>query len=257
MPVLGQCKLCGLDQAALQDSHIVPKWAYKRIRGKAIKGNPHPMHVKDKRAVTTSMQVTDFLLCSNCEQRIGRVDHYVSTQCLQTNGTVPLREAPQVIWVSDDRNFALLDTSSLELDALCRFAISVIWRAHVSAMVPQIDLGTNAESIRAYLSGETDYPSSVHVAVQTYVEPDGHGSLADHTIILPESHSNGDATAYWFLVCGLHFEVSVGIPADESILELCLHCGQTKGVLVGSWRESGAFQNLVVTASEALQARRR
>ncbi len=65
MPI-GNCKLC-LMQKDLQDSHLLPAAMYKYIRV-PLKRNPNPVIVGRKVTATSSRQVTDYLLCAECEE---------------------------------------------------------------------------------------------------------------------------------------------------------------------------------------------
>jgi len=69
MPI-GVCKLC-LQAKDLQDSHYMPKGAYKVNRAPALK-NPHPVVLSNEELLQSSAQLSDHLLCSGCEQRFNR-----------------------------------------------------------------------------------------------------------------------------------------------------------------------------------------
>jgi hypothetical protein len=66
----GTCRLCR-KTSDLQDSHLVPKAFYKLARAAGDK-NPNPIVVTPKLQIKTSKQVSDYLLCRECEVRFNR-----------------------------------------------------------------------------------------------------------------------------------------------------------------------------------------
>src|ERR1700688_4620162 len=64
---MGICKLC-LRKRKLMLSHFMPKAAFKSLRGVLTK-NPNPTMVTRNAMVRTSYQLTDYILCSECESR--------------------------------------------------------------------------------------------------------------------------------------------------------------------------------------------
>src|SRR5579863_6657832 len=70
--LFGVCKLC-LQQKALQDSHFIPRAMYKYLRDPdESKKNRNPTLVGRKITATTSKQVTDYVLCTDCEGLFNR-----------------------------------------------------------------------------------------------------------------------------------------------------------------------------------------
>jgi hypothetical protein len=69
MPI-GICKLC-LQSKQLQDSHLVPRAMYNYVRTPTQR-NPNPVVVGRNITATTSKQVSDYVLCSDCEQLFNR-----------------------------------------------------------------------------------------------------------------------------------------------------------------------------------------
>src|ERR1017187_6381686 len=63
-----RCRLC-LQEASLQQSHLLPKSAYRYLRMVGGRGNPNPTFLSATRLVQTSQQVKDYLLCAKCEDR--------------------------------------------------------------------------------------------------------------------------------------------------------------------------------------------
>src|ERR1700730_12243138 len=61
------CKLCWQTKE-LQDSHYLPKGAYKVNRAPALR-NPSPVVLSNDEVLQSSAQLSDYLLCRDCEQR--------------------------------------------------------------------------------------------------------------------------------------------------------------------------------------------
>src|SRR5260370_42473280 len=69
MPI-GICKLC-LQTKELQNSHYLPKGAYRVNRAPALK-NPDPVVLSNDELRQSSAQLSDYLLCSDCEQKFSK-----------------------------------------------------------------------------------------------------------------------------------------------------------------------------------------
>src|SRR4051812_49271263 len=82
------CRLC-LKDVPLRASHIVPKWAWKKARSEGHE-NPNVVNVHGGVAVQTSAQITEKLLCDECEQRLGRHDGYVGALVYAQDGMAPI-----------------------------------------------------------------------------------------------------------------------------------------------------------------------
>lgn len=76
MPRIGTCRLCQTPNIELRDSHIIPGWAYERIRQQAAldsySTNKNPLRVKENGiAVQVSNEIKEYMLCDACEQKFG------------------------------------------------------------------------------------------------------------------------------------------------------------------------------------------
>ena len=88
----GTCKLCRRNGVELKDSHLLPANIYRKIR--RCDGANNSLVVLSKKSFRfTDRQINDHLLCGECEQRFGEVENWVSRQCLQDDGSFPLRDA--------------------------------------------------------------------------------------------------------------------------------------------------------------------
>lgn len=94
MSIIGECKLCKNGAVELRESHIIPSWAYKRMRDcSAVGGNPNPIVISNGRASQISDQVKEHLLCESCEQLFSVNERYVSSIAYEKDGTpIPLQK---------------------------------------------------------------------------------------------------------------------------------------------------------------------
>lgn len=227
----GTCALCRKTGVELLDSHLLPKWAYKRPRGGPASGNPNPnpVLVSDGCAVQTSRQITQYLLCDPCEQRFGKHENRVSQLCWQTDGTFPLREASP--WTrQDDDGFALAEIDEATSESLGYFGLSVVWRADV--MNQDVSLGEKyREVLRGYLNGETVLPANVQVSVVVF-RPGTEVTSMDRVMGFPTSARGERFHRHAFIVSGLEFAVLAGSKLPEDSDEVCLIRGATKRIVM-------------------------
>ena len=128
----GQCKFCQ-KTADLHDSHFMPAAMYKALLDRARK-NPHPLVITNTRTERTSKQVTDYVLCTECEQRFSRRESYVM-KLIGRGVRFPLLEKMKA--VGPLRRYSESDEyvgASLGTDAekLGYFALSIIWRGRLT-----------------------------------------------------------------------------------------------------------------------------
>jgi hypothetical protein len=181
--VRGICKLC-LQDKDLQDSHLMPRSLYKKARGSGSKGNqdPHILTVRGRRP--TSHQITDHVLCRDCEGRFSKNgEDYVMPLVTRQDGQFPLLEKlkkiPPRVSGKDFSAYSVSETPDIDRAKLACFALSVFWRASVhkweqaGGELVSIDLGKKYnEEIRKYLMDETPIPrnAAMSVAVCSDVE---------------------------------------------------------------------------------------
>src|ERR1039458_1416802 len=175
MGVVGRCRLC-LNPAELQDSHFIPKAAYKLIRGEGK--NPHPLVVQTDKVVQTSAQTRAHLLCRDCEQRLHRQGedtffHY----CYRGPGkfrllTMLRAHAPLV----DNGRFAAYVVPESEnslIEQIGYMGLSVFWKsaAHSwrdgDSTLPSISLGSPyQEQVRQFLLNAGPFPEHGAMVVE-------------------------------------------------------------------------------------------
>jgi hypothetical protein len=220
------CSLC-LREATLRRSHILPRWAYKRLRSRGRL--PDPVLFADGIAVATSIQLAEYLLCGDCETRLAVFDEYVAKLTSGPSDRSPLLTALGVQPIGDNQ-IARLDR--LDTSKLAAFALAVVYRAHAARAVPKVGLGPYADAVRRYLMGQDGPPEHVHVVMNFYHElarPLYDRGRFTRLIVEPQSNRADGNLVHWFLVCGLKFEVTVGkCQPPPGITRFCLLRGDPK-----------------------------
>ena len=195
MPRIGTCALCLSEGSELQDSHLLPKAVYKRLRDPNDPMRPHPRVVTATTTYTSSEQVRQHLLCKACEQRFSKLgESWVLGNGLQANAkTFPLHGFLLGLKPLNLRTpvpgldvYAPGMRAEYKPEALAYFACSVIWRAGVSTWRNSTNdyplrLGPYQELLRKYLVGDAPFPDTARVNVIVR-KPGG----VSHWTIFPE-----------------------------------------------------------------------
>ena len=101
----GNCHFCGKPRELI-DSHVWPKFAYKRFVANQDKGG----QFADLSTLTlTNRQYTRYWFCRSCEDVLGQTETYVAQLCDR------MEKAPRAIHAYDER--------------LLRFVVSISWRS--------------------------------------------------------------------------------------------------------------------------------
>lgn len=247
MPV-GKCGLCGTS-GDLQDSHLLPKSVYKRLR-KAIEldghNNPNPVVVNADVTMASSNQVTDYFLCKACEQRFNSFgEKWIAENCWQPDNTFPLRDilkAAKPVHVQSDglQFYEAGAIKELELEKIVYFAASVFWRAAaheftaVLGSKPQrLVLGPYEAELRNFLLGNSRFPKHAALVVTISSETDeGANELALFPFLRNKSPG---ATEYALVVPGVGFQLFVGSSIGNELAALCIATGARHLILLGSF----------------------
>jgi hypothetical protein len=220
----GICKLCLLPKD-LQDSHLIPAAMYKYIRDPSKK-NPNPVVVGRKVTATTSKQVTDYLLCAECEDHFNKNGENGMLKWVWNGTRFPLGDRLAVAHQHYTfSNFLAFSGSSMGVntDELAYFALSIIWRAAVhqwdtpfGGKTHQLNLGAVEETIRQYLHGEAAFPVDVVVVATVCTDP---GSI--QVFYLPSPVSRIPGTSFSMLTLSVHFMVFIGSNMPPVMREMC------------------------------------
>jgi hypothetical protein len=211
----GVCGLCD-KEGVLQDSHLLPKWAYKRVRNADDKG-ADPINIADGSAHQTSKQITQHLLCAECEGRFSRREDYVARITGWSEGKpstiyqVPRQDTPHHKLVKL--------VGELDPERLAYFAASVIWRSH--AMNRGNHLGAYAQSFVDFLLERAPFPP--HAALSLGIlEPADLTQLPQSWVTEPSSTRADAVRVHGFMVCGLIFRCFVGKALTPEMRKVCI-----------------------------------
>lgn len=227
----GNCALCQKTDVKLQDSHIIPKSFYRRLRNPEAE-NPNPLHIKQRYMLQTSKQITQHLLCKKCEQMFANgCEAYVAKHvAYQANGDCLLYKslgyAATVKNVAQPSQQHVFDCSSLQVQHVIDFAISIFWRSAV-ATVP----GTTAfklpapitELLRSYLLNHGGELYQIPVTLTVLDQPRGLTKNAFHRVFtIPGTSQNIGYRLHGFLLCGLYFTMSEGAAIPRAYYDCSL-----------------------------------
>jgi hypothetical protein len=240
--VVGDCPLCGATGVSLCDSHILPKWGYRRARDETrANGSPDPILFRTGGAVQTSFQIKEYLLCDNCEQRLGRDEDYVSRLAYQENGTLGLIQQLKASAILKREGapagsyLRSADVGHLDCGAISRFAASVFWRAHVAKRERPASLKLwkpQSEALRQFVLAKSPLPRGMCLSLIVLVDGEDLTSVHSSTMTMPASGAKGDDSFHQFVVAGLLFHLTIGSFSSPGV---CLVCGH-RHVIFQNWK---------------------
>lgn len=217
---VGLCAGCLL-RAELRDSHVLSKFAYRR----------HERHgptieVRDGAARFQARQRTERLLCDACEQITGDDETAVSAWCWSSGSTSPALDEVRAHRFVNSPGRMFADGSGLPVDALCRVAMGVVFKAHASRTFANTSLGPYADPFREFVFDSGPYPLDVVLCLDV-LEP-SKSVPAPWGIFPPETKAHpspgGDRfRAHFFQLPGLLFHVLVGRAVPEGLRRSCFH----------------------------------
>lgn len=212
LPTAGRCRLCAR-VGVLRDSHLLPKAIYRLAR-REDRRNPNPVHVADRFAVATSRQVSQPLLCEQCEQLFStQGESDVMAQCYRGERSFRLREHLQSLPPAHTRgDIRVVPVQEATSRPFLYFAASIFWRSAAATWrfegkpIESVVLGARyQEELRRYLLGEQAFPTNARVFVHTWRDtPLGHAST------FPFSSRINGLRRHSFLIPGIHFILLLG-----------------------------------------------
>ena len=225
----GVCKLC-LQTRALQDSHYLPKGAYKINRAPALK-NASPVVLSNEQLLQSSAQLSDYLLCSDCEQRFSKNgEAWVLGNVPRNYGEkFPILDAlnAEIPLLVDGgtKLYAGAKVKSLDMEKIVYFAVSVFWRGAVHqwtsslrSEAPDVHLCAYEEPIRQFLLGTSPLPDDV--AIWVLVCPNGSVLNA---ALMPWDNPLPECSRYVFYLSGLYFVLHFAHELPSSYRTTCAY----------------------------------
>jgi hypothetical protein len=209
----GICALCS-SHTELLKSHLVPQWVYSRILEVESSGEKNPVHVSDGRACYSSWQTVRHLLCKECEYRFSIREEYVARITRLKDGVPSINAMATLLPSQRNKPVLAVLSSTVEIEQLAYFAISIIWRSH--AMHRSDGFGPYEPAFRNYLLGHSSAPNEAVLLVTLYA-PSTLGIGVSGWMSEPASVK---ADGYWihgFMVAGLAFKLLVGKKIDPQL----------------------------------------
>ncbi len=119
----GRCKLCLREDRDLKESHLMPAGMYRRIR--SDEKNPHPIMITKDGSRPSSMQVTDYVLCGECESRFDAFGENYTLRFAAGNGRFRLLEELETAQPSfsrpEWRGYNAVDSPGIKREHLAYF----------------------------------------------------------------------------------------------------------------------------------------
>jgi hypothetical protein len=242
MPI-GDCPLCSDKSVEIQDSHLIAKRFYFKLRSPGAK-NPNPFLINRTGMRSTSKQMQHYLLCKKCEQMLSaRGEKYVLSLAADQS-RFPFLDALKTarpLWNSE-RDLAAYpksETSQIDREKLVYFALSVLWRASVhdwGRSGDEIDLGQRyEEELRKFLTGKGPFPKNMMVQVAVCRDKTSWRSL-----FLPFLKTKDPCHIYCFAVCGIEFHILIGNSIPPRMRNICIAQSQEQLIMLRDC-EKGIF----------------
>ena len=209
--MFGMCRLC-LQQAELQDSHLLPRALYRMIGRGTDRLHPDTVQLTLNSQRKSSEQARRHLLCSRCEQCLNQNgEKWVLHNCYRSQGQFRLRSEVRKRTILSGPEIEAYSASDEEKARLAYFCLSVVWRASLcdwfsrGQRYEHLNLGPYQEEIRKYLRGDTVIPN--HVGVMVIL------SALERPVLvmsLPFSYRANSKHCHRFNIPGVTFVVTVG-----------------------------------------------
>ena len=258
-----QCGLCR-NVAELQESHLLPRAVFRLARQEQDE-NPNPIVVTPRGALATSRQISNRLLCGQCEDRFSRCgERFVLSQCLRNSGFEIRDKLQSLSPACESGEVAVYDVTGdqeIRADQYLYFAASVFWRAsarqwhHHGRPVNRISLGTTYEDqFREYLLDEADFPDNGRVFVHVW-RSTGPGA----TSVLPCSERINGTLRHKFCIPGLLFVLFLGQNTRTDHDRLALNSSTGRYLWLCPFERDSLFQGFgrLINEAEAASRRRR
>jgi len=246
---IGICALCRRSDQELQDSHFLPAGVYRVIRDET-QDNPDPLKFNDDAVFQDSKQVSDYLLCRECELRLNKNgEHWFLANCWRKNRFLiasALDSATVAASSEEIKVYHAAEIPKLNVAALTYFATSMFWRAsaHRWKIAGKegrgIELGPYEEQLRKFLMDETRFPENcvLWVSVPETLTPFVHLSLT------PYGGRKGGYHFYKLIVLGIGFHLLVGARIPLEARAMCFVSGAGNPIYRTDMLERGIIQDV-------------
>jgi len=257
MPIFGQCRLC-LKEGPLQDSHFIPKAAYRLVRGEGK--NPHPLLAQANSAIRTSAQMRAHALCRDCEQRLheGGEDTFFRYCYRDSEGfrlLEMLRRAPALLQSPKAAVYVVPSADEKTIEQIGYFGVSLFWKSSVQAWndgtgpAASIPLGPYEERFRRFLMQEGNFPAEAAIVIEVSDE----SNRLIRVVGTPFTMKKATNHVHCVHICGVRFNLMVGQRMPQALKQLCAFRRSPKIVLVSKNEESDMatlYRDLLTTLAQ-------
>ncbi len=211
---IGTCKLCLRSGVELQDSHIVPRWPYKRV----LREHRGLVQLRERNVIASHKQLSEHLLCADCEQLFGTTERAVGDLLAGRPGDTMLARSLGPSVARTDQ-FDIRPVPASVAATLSRFCAIMVWRASVSSKASHCKLGSRyEEEFRSYLAPPgAAYPSRASCFVWLH-----GGNILNGAFGSPVTNRSGTGHFHRFPLCGLEFLLFVGSQLPDHVQRLHL-----------------------------------
>ena len=181
----------------------------------------------DDLAFTTSKQISDYLLCRECEERFhDKGEDWVLANCYRADKSFRIQEALQATSPKYENNGVKVYSGSnvpgISSDRLVYFAASIFWRAAVHTWRHEnkfhhMELGPYEECFRRFLLEEGQFPEHALLAIRV----SGLDTLHE-IMLLPVSITESGYHKHIFRIPGLTFILYVGKQIPRAFFDLSI-----------------------------------
>jgi hypothetical protein len=218
-PKAGDCALC-LEEAELKESHIVPKFLWKRsgVTGAGTSFSvdclTHPELAEPHR----QDGFKEHLLCLKCEGRLNGFETYAANALFYPE-TGPMHTRP-------DRHHVW---EGLDYPKLKLFQMSLLWRMGASKLpfYSHVELGKHQEILRRMLEAEEPGEPWQYGCIATLL--DHAGKPIDGVFSQPFRHRKFGHHCYEYTVAGMHWiQFATSHPVEPNLVSVMLQ-------KIGTW----------------------
>ena len=249
MSRIGVCALCCRNGQELRDSHFLPAGVYRVTRDET-QDNPDPLKLNDDGVFQDSKQVSDYLLCGECEERFNtNGERWFLTHCWRKDRFLLASMLDDALLAGSTLQIKVYHAGQipkLDVTALTYFAASMFWRASVhqwkmgGTKTRGITLGPYEERLRNFLMGEADFPPNCVLWVSV---PE---SITQFTrlSLTPYGGRSGGYYLYKFVVLGVGFYLLVGGQIPREARAMCFVSGLGNPIYRTDMLEQGIIKDV-------------
>jgi hypothetical protein len=244
----GICRLCQ-EEKDLQKSHYMPAGVYRPYR-QSTKGST-PLVITRKYLVQTTEQMSDYLLCADCEQLFNlNGERWTLARIARPEGfalRTSVLNCPYRVLNAEVRYYVTRGAKDIDHEKLVYFALSVFWRGAVRTWTrsgdttDEIDLGEYGEPIRLFLLGKAPYPKDVVVIASLWPFDESLPAIYHPRQARPTQRLKGHNL--FFYVPGLSFNLVAGEALSPAIRHLCMYSSPLRMMFM-SEKGAKALHNL-------------